>query len=156
MASSGFRAEHGELTSAGHHKVVRWQVYALVLVALLILTIITVAVASVHLGRWNTPIALAIAVLKASLVVMFFMNVRNSTPLLRIVVAVGFVWFGIMISLTMSDFLSRDWNQAINVRGQQPGTGVGAPVEGEGNVPGVPTTSPTGVPPRPTSNPSQR
>ena len=155
MASSSdsWHAEHGEATSAGHHKVVHWHVYAVILVALLILTVITVWVAAYDLGPWNTPIALAIAVLKGTLVLLFFMNVRNSTPLLRIAVAAGFIWFAILIAFTMSDFVSRDWAGAAEPRGLPPGEGVGEPVEGEQNVPGIPATSPTSPPQLPTAQP---
>lgn len=109
MASSEHTLAHGDESSAGHHQIVSWRVYAAILVALLVLTAVTVAVAGVELGALNTPIAISIAVLKAALVMAFFMNVRNSSPLLRIVVAAGFIWFAIMIAFTMSDFISRDW-----------------------------------------------
>lgn len=94
---------------AEHHVVPVWR-YVLVFGALLVLTFLTVLAANFDLGGVaNEVVALGIAALKASLVVLFFMHVRYSTPLLRLVVAVGFVWFGMMVLFTMSDFASRGW-----------------------------------------------
>ena len=61
------------------------------------------------LGVFNTPVALTIACTKALLVVLFFMHVRYGTRLTWVVVSAGFFWLGILIVLTMSDYLSRGW-----------------------------------------------
>jgi cytochrome c oxidase subunit 4 len=58
----------------------------------------------------NTVVALTIAVIKATLVVLYFMHVRYSTRLIWVVVVAGFFWLGILFVLTMSDYLSRDWS----------------------------------------------
>ena len=83
--------------------------YTLIFLALLALTGITTAVAYVDLGHFSVVVALAIAVLKMLLVALFFMHLRHSTILTRIVVAGGLLWLGILITLSMSDFISRDW-----------------------------------------------
>jgi cytochrome c oxidase subunit IV len=83
------------------------RVYLAVFAALMILTAATAAVAYVNLGRLNTVVALAIAVVKASLVVLFFMHVRYSTRLMKVVVAGGVLWLAILIGLTMADYLTR-------------------------------------------------
>ena len=57
----------------------------------------------------NTPIALTIAVTKATLVVIYFMGVRYNTPLTKVVVVAGFFWLLIMFGLGMSDYLTRPW-----------------------------------------------
>jgi cytochrome c oxidase subunit 4 len=57
----------------------------------------------------NTPIALAIALLKASFVVIFFMGVRYNTPLTKVVVITGFCWLFILFGLTLNDYLTRAW-----------------------------------------------
>ena len=75
----------------------------------MVLTVVTVWVASVELGWLNTPVALAIAVTKATLVVLYFMHVRYSTRLTWVVVVSGFFWLGILFVLTLSDYLSRGW-----------------------------------------------
>ncbi len=81
--------------------------YFLVFLALLVLTGVTVGVSYVDLGPLNTPLALFIAVVKATLVVLYFMHLRQASPLLWIAAGGGFFWLGIMIVLTMSDFVTR-------------------------------------------------
>ena len=61
--------------------VVSRKVYFLIFGALMVLTAITVWVANLDLGRWNAIVALSIAVLKATLVVLYFMHVRYSSKL---------------------------------------------------------------------------
>lgn len=81
--------------------------YILVFLALMILTAITVFVAFQHFGPWNDVVALTIAVIKASLVVLFFMHVYHSSRLSKVVVVSGLLWLVILIGLTLSDYLSR-------------------------------------------------
>ena len=81
--------------------------YLLVFVALLVLTAITVVVAFQDFGAWNDVVALAIAVLKATLVVLFFMHVYQSSRVTKIVVVSGLLWLALLIGLTLSDYLSR-------------------------------------------------
>lgn len=81
--------------------------YLLVFIALMILTAVTVLVAFQDFGAWNDVVALTIAVIKASLVVLFFMHIYHSTRLSKLVVVSGVVWLVILIGLTLSDYLSR-------------------------------------------------
>lgn len=83
--------------------------YILVFLGLITLTVVTTAVAFVDLGPFSVVVALLIAVCKMLLVALFFMHVRHSTRLTRLVVVSGFVWLLIMIMLTLSDVISRDW-----------------------------------------------
>ena len=83
--------------------------YILVLVALLVLTATTVAVAFVNLGPLNNVVALAIAMVKTLLVILFFMHVRTSTRLIALTAGAGFFWLLILIAITMSDYASRGW-----------------------------------------------
>jgi len=85
------------------------RVYYLVFAALMALTAVTTAAAFVDLGRLNTVVALAIAVSKAMLVVLFFMHVRHSSRLMKVVIGGGLFWLLILIALTMADFLTRGW-----------------------------------------------
>jgi cytochrome c oxidase subunit 4 len=85
------------------------KVYYAVFAALLIFTYATVAVSKIDLGRFNTIVALTIAVTKAVLVVLFFMHVRDSTRLTKLVVVGGFAWLALMIGLTMMDIATRGW-----------------------------------------------
>jgi len=77
--------------------------------ALFTLTIVTVVAARIDFGAFNTPIALGIAMVKASLVILFFMGVRHNTPLTKVVAASGFVWLIILFGMTMGDYLTRSW-----------------------------------------------
>ena len=92
---------------SGH--VVPKKLYILVFAGLIVFTGLTTGVAFVNLGKWNTVVALAIAVCKASLVVLFFMHLRWSSGLMRMVLLSAFVWFAILITLTLSDVFTRDW-----------------------------------------------
>ena len=83
--------------------------YALVFAGLILLTVVTTAVAFVDLGPFSVVVALVIAVCKMLLVALFFMHVRHSHGVMRLVVLGGFVWLGILIMLTMSDVASRGW-----------------------------------------------
>ena len=83
--------------------------YYTIFAALLALTLITVAVARIDLGPFNTIVALTIAVTKAVLVVLFFMHLRYSTRLTKLVVVGGFVWLALLIGFTMADELTRSW-----------------------------------------------
>jgi cytochrome c oxidase subunit 4 len=94
------------------HHVVPKKTYFFVFAVLIVLTIVTTEVAFVDLGPLNTFTALAIATVKMLLVVLFFMHVRQSAPLTKIVVAAGFFWLALLISLTLSDILTRDWTPA--------------------------------------------
>jgi len=83
--------------------------YGLVFVTLLFLTATTFVVSGVDLGGLNAVAALVIAMVKALLVALFFMHLRYSRPLMLMVVAAGLLWLGIMITLTLGDFLTRGW-----------------------------------------------
>ncbi len=83
------------------------KVYLAVFFALMILTLVTVGVAYVNLGPANDIVALVIAVGKATLVVLFFMHVKNSRRMTKITVVSGFFWLLILFGLTMSDYVTR-------------------------------------------------
>jgi cytochrome c oxidase subunit 4 len=83
--------------------------YYTIFAILMFCTYLTWQVAYFDLGPLNTIAALAIAVFKATLVVLFFMHVRYSTRLTWAVVVGGLFWLGILLALTMSDYLSRGW-----------------------------------------------
>jgi len=89
--------------------VIPKRIYFLIFAVLLILTSITVKVSFYDYGPWNTIIALGIAVTKATLVVLYFMHLRYSERLTKIVVLAGVFWFVILIALTLNDYLTRTW-----------------------------------------------
>src|SRR6476660_4659155 len=76
---------------------------------LLFCTYLTVQIAFLDLGVQNTVAALAIATFKATIVVLFFMHVKYSTRLTWAVVLGSVFWLGILLVLTMSDYLTRAW-----------------------------------------------
>jgi cytochrome c oxidase subunit 4 len=73
------------------------------------LTALTVYVAFQHLGWLNFPVAITIAFLKASLVVLFFMHVKYSSKLTKLLVASTFFFLASLFGLTMTDYMSRGW-----------------------------------------------
>ena len=83
--------------------------YALVFIGLIIATVATTAVAFVDLGNFSVVVALVIAVTKMMLVALFFMHVRYSTKLTRLVIVGGLLWLAILLLLTLSDFFTRGW-----------------------------------------------
>jgi len=89
--------------------IVPTRIYYTIFAILMACTAITVAVAFVDLGPLNTVAALSIAVFKAVLVVLFFMHVKYSSRLTWAVVVGSVFWLGIMLALTMSDYLTRGW-----------------------------------------------
>lgn len=71
---------------------------------------LTVFVATMHLGRTiNIIIAMTIAVIKAVLVILFFMHVKYSSKLIWVFAAAGFVWFVLLVAFTLSDYNTRAW-----------------------------------------------
>ncbi len=93
----------------GHEHVDSVKTYVGVLVALLIATVLTTLVAFVDLGPFSVVVALAIAVCKMLLVALFFMHIRYSTRLTKLVIVAGLMWLGILLLLTLTDFVSRGW-----------------------------------------------
>ncbi len=79
-------------------------------ICLLILTGTTVAVAHVELGAWNVVVALAIATLKALLVVLFFMHVKyTNEKLTKVVIVSALFWLFLLLVLSLSDYATRLW-----------------------------------------------
>ena len=83
--------------------------YYAVFVVLLACTYLTWQVAYFDLGPFSTVAALGIAIVKATLVALFFMHARSSPRLTWIVIIAGLFWLGILIVLTATDYLTRGW-----------------------------------------------
>src|ERR1022692_5227227 len=90
-----------------HQHVDSVTTYVLVFLGLICLTVATTAVAFVDLGAFSVVVALGIACCKMLLVALFFMHVRHSTKLTRLVVLGGLLWLGILLLLTLTDFATR-------------------------------------------------
>ena len=83
--------------------------YFAVFIALMFFTILTVVVSKIHLGIWNTPVALGIALTKATLVALIFMHLRSSPKLTALVVGSALLFLTILIIVTASDYFTRPW-----------------------------------------------
>ena len=91
------------------HPIDSVKTYAWVWIILLFLTALTTAVAHVDLGAFSVVVALTIAVVKMLLVALFFMHVRHSNQLTKLVVLGGLLWLALLIMLTLADVFSRGW-----------------------------------------------
>jgi cytochrome c oxidase subunit 4 len=91
------------------HLIVPVKVYVGVWAALIVLTFTTVAVSKLELGEYNFIAAMTIAVVKATLVVLFFMHVKQSSSMVRLFVVAGLFWLAIMLVFILSDYYSRGW-----------------------------------------------
>jgi cytochrome c oxidase subunit IV len=95
--------EHAE-----HHIVTPLQ-YSFVFLTLLVGTALTVVAANIDLGVFNPIIALGIASFKAVVVILFFMHVKYQSNLIKMTVGAGFFTFLVLITMTLSDYISRAW-----------------------------------------------
>jgi cytochrome c oxidase subunit IV len=78
-----------------------------IFVALLVLLVATVGAAYLPLGIMHVPVAMTIAVVKAALIMLFFMHLLHSHRLMMIVSVASFFWLAIMVALTLNDYLTR-------------------------------------------------
>ena len=83
--------------------------YVGIFLALMVGTALTVGAAYIDLGFFNTAVALAIAVTKATLVVLFFMHVKWASRLTWVIVIGSVFWLILMFAIGMTDYLSRGW-----------------------------------------------
>ena len=83
--------------------------YTFAWLGLLGLTLLNTLVAFVNLGGWSTVIAIGIATLMASFVAGFLMNAFYETKIIKLIVAGAVIWFFILISLTLGDYMTRGW-----------------------------------------------
>lgn len=93
----------------GH--IVSPKIYLTIFLALLVFTAITVGASYIEMGPFNPIVALAIAVIKATLVILFFMHVKYSSRLTKLTVGAGIFTFLVLISMTLADYLSRAWGR---------------------------------------------
>jgi cytochrome c oxidase subunit 4 len=92
---------------SGH--IIPKKTYYTIFAILMILLAATVGAAYVDVGSFNIIIAMTIAVVKATLVILYFMHVRYSSRLVWVFAGIGFLWLIIMVGLTMSDYATRNW-----------------------------------------------
>ncbi len=90
-------------------RIARPKTYVWVFIALATLTAVTTGVAYIHLGPFNNLVALAVAGGKATLVILFFMNVKHSSRLTWAFAIAGFCWLALLMGLSATDYFTRDW-----------------------------------------------
>jgi cytochrome c oxidase subunit IV len=98
-------------TEPTHHSehIVSPKIYGMIFGALMVGTALTVAASYVEMGDFNAVVALGIACIKAVLVILFFMHVKYSSRLTKLTVAAGFFTFIVLITMSMTDYISRAW-----------------------------------------------
>ena len=84
-------------------------IYFVIFSALMVFTAITVGVAFVNLGPFNFPVAIAIALTKATLVILFFMHVKYSSRMTKLIIGTGLFFLFVLFTLTLTDYISRGW-----------------------------------------------
>ena len=91
------------------HHIVGPKTYLLILLVLMVLTATTTGVAFIDLGIWNPIVSIGIACFKAVMVILFFMHIRYSSKVMMLTVGAGFFTFLVLITMTLSDYISRSW-----------------------------------------------
>jgi len=89
------------------HHIVPYSTHVMVLLALIVLTAVTIAVTWTNLGPWNTTAAMLIAGVKAALVLFFFMHLKFDQMIYRFMVFLVLAVFAAVIVLTFFDYLYR-------------------------------------------------
>jgi cytochrome c oxidase subunit 4 len=103
-------SDQKEMEASQHH-IVSPVIYIIIGASLLVLTGLTVGASFIEMGVFNPIVALAIACLKAVLVVLFFMHVKYSTKLTKLTVFCGLFTFMALIGMTLADYVSRAWGR---------------------------------------------
>jgi cytochrome c oxidase subunit 4 len=96
--------------------IVPVKTYIYVFIALLVGTALTAAVAFVDLGPFNGIVALTIAMIKAVLVLLFFMHIKYSSKMTKVTVVSAFFFLMILLALSMTDYISRPWSGSYGAR----------------------------------------
>lgn len=111
--------QHGDHGHHAHH-VVPISVYVKTIIALLVLTILTVGASYVDVGRFNIFVSMGIALTKAILVMMFFMGLKYDNNLNRAYILSSFVAFTILITITAGDLWTREKYTPVTVKSTTP------------------------------------
>jgi cytochrome c oxidase subunit IV len=95
-------------THSSPYHIIPFKTYITVFTALLVLTVVTVAISFVDLGSYNLVIAMLVASIKASLVAMFFMHLYYDNKLNLIIFLISILFLAIFIIFIMFDTMTRD------------------------------------------------
>jgi cytochrome c oxidase subunit 4 len=83
--------------------------YVIIYALLMFLLLVTVGAAYIDLGALNIVVAMAIAVTKAALVIIFFMHVKYSPKLIWLFAGLGFAWIILLLAFPFADIWTRSW-----------------------------------------------
>ncbi len=135
-----------------HPHIGSYRMYFAVFMALIFCTLLTVGVASIHLGKANLAVAVIIASIKAALVCTFFMHLKDDNKFNTLILIAAITFIGVFFALTINDVAYREkldlqsGNRAYIESGEQaPGSWVNPikTVEGAKNEGPAPTTTAT-------------
>lgn len=101
------KKEEKESQEEHEHHIIPISVYAGVLGILILGTIITVGVAQIDFGPWNTVIAMLVATIKASFVLLYFMHLKYDNAMNRVIFGSGFFFLLILFSFSIIDIITR-------------------------------------------------
>jgi cytochrome c oxidase subunit IV len=83
--------------------------YLTIFGALMVFTALTVGIAFINLGSFNPVVALGVACIKATLVILYFMHVKYSSRLTKLTVVVSLFFVAILFAETLMDYATRGW-----------------------------------------------
>jgi cytochrome c oxidase subunit 4 len=107
--ASEYSAPEARVPNMSEH-IVQPRIYILIFLSLMVGTALTVVAAFYDFpGPLNAVVALTIAAIKATLVVLYFMHVRYSGRLVWLVIVAALLWLAIMFAITFSDYWTRTW-----------------------------------------------
>jgi len=95
-------------THQQHHIVPR-TTYFIVYLVLMALLGATVLAWYLNLGLLGILLGDMVGIVKATIIILYFMHVRSSSKLIWVVAVAGFIWLAILLGLTLSDYFSRGW-----------------------------------------------
>lgn len=102
-------AVHPEHPGHGEHHIIPLKTYYAVFVVLIVLLLATVGAAFLELGPLNLPLALAIAIAKAAVIMAYFMHLKYSSRLVILFALSAFIFLGILFLFTLNDYYARGW-----------------------------------------------
>jgi cytochrome c oxidase subunit 4 len=95
-------------SAVGHHHIVPFKTYLNILIALVILTVLTVTAAHIEMEHtWHILIAILIATIKASLVAAYFMHLKYDDKMYRVILVAAVFFVIVMFTFCITDIMSR-------------------------------------------------
>ncbi|MBN2636907.1 MAG: cytochrome C oxidase subunit IV family protein [Prolixibacteraceae bacterium] len=89
------------------HHIVPYKTYIIILGVLLVLTLSSIWITNIELGKFTVAGALLFATVKSYLVLTYFMHLKYDKPYIKIMVAFVFAVFVVTIVITFLDYLYR-------------------------------------------------